>query len=266
MLLSCFCFSCARHSFHNVEPKKEELLEIFIKEVTDRWDSENDPSIHNIPVTTNPYFLLKDLKIQLLGFLATKFMLDEDERGNELGMLIKQEKVKEWLVNFVKNPEDYLTISKDSSDINSIKILFQSIHKNILNILNSNDDNDAHQKMAFLILESIKSQHGLIVEKGSELAFIHSDIQKSLIITYLQTKSIDIDAQIIDIDAQIEDLGGDWPSIVKVRNERREGTILLSSLKAAKDKLLSQYPGNELVQKALNELVDSFTPLLPPDK
>jgi AAA domain len=188
LLLSCFCFSCAHYSFPNIgKPNTEELLQTFIKEVTGQWDSGNDPNFHNIPFIINPYLVIpKDLKIQLLGFLATKFMLGEDEEGNQLGMPIEQQKVEEWLVNFVKNPEDFLTTSKNSSDINSLKKLFQRTHEDITDTLKSNDDDrDAYQKIAFLIIESIKSQHGLIVEKGSELVFIHSDIQKFLVLPNL---------------------------------------------------------------------------------
>jgi hypothetical protein len=69
-----------------------------------------------------------------------------------------------------------------------------------------------------------------------------------------------------DIGTQFKKLDGDWPSISQGIDEKREKTLLLSSLQEAKEDLFHEYEGNESAQQALTTLVERLTRSLSPDK
>ena len=213
---------------------------LVIKELTKQWDFTDN----QIPNIANPYFHLKDLRIQFLGFLAAQFMLGDDELDNQAGVAVKQATVEKWIVKEINNPESFLDTSP-LNVMNMFRDIFQQTCQTLKNKYDGElENNSVDQILAAQILESIKRQHGLIVERGSDLAFIHAIIQKSLIINYLQDQSN-------SITDKYRSLGGDdWTKILKkVEEKKQERTISLSRLEQIQLQILRELKNNGVSEK-----------------
>lgn len=192
LLLSCFCWEMLQNENENSSNNShrrddiinDELIPRVIDQLVKHWDDDRSSALND------PYrILLPEQRIQLLGFLAVRFMEGVNKKGNRASVTVTKNESINWIIEFIITPE----ITKYYLD-----------NLNILSLGNSENI----QQIALYLLNSIESQDGLIVERNPHVSFIHGSIQRYLAAKYLSNCALK------EMDKYLE-LQGDWISVVK---------------------------------------------------